>query len=295
MPSRHLTLAIVAFWLATVGWFVARDVWPHWRPNEPPPFTIELADEAGSMVPVRWVCLYNGTKFGSVRTSLRYHDADDTFELTAFGQELTLLNLPGVMVQARDFDDRIRITREGELRAMTTDVKLVFQGVGPELTARARLGAEVRGGRLERTFRLDAPVLGTFAPVLEPVPIVRGNVLNPMHPVHRVTGLRPGQHWRQPMTDPRSDIIAVAVARALGGEKAAALPDSAPAALDARVLPELQLLAWEGAEHGCFVIEYRGDLRGDEFTARTWVRQSDGTVLRQQAEAHGDTLVLQRE
>jgi hypothetical protein len=73
------------------------------------------------------------------------------------------------------------------------------------------------------------------------------------------------------------------------------LPDAAPIALDARVLPDPQVMEWDGADHLCHVIEYRGDVRGDEFVARTWVRQTDGAVLRQQADAHGDTLVLQRE
>src|SRR5207248_7144782 len=35
MPSRPFTLAIVAFWLLTAGWFVARDVLPAWRSGDP--------------------------------------------------------------------------------------------------------------------------------------------------------------------------------------------------------------------------------------------------------------------
>src|SRR5262245_52600598 len=106
MPSRPLVLAIAAFWLLTVGWFVARDVWPHWRPNEPPRFTIELADEAlRQMAPVRWTFLRNGTKVGTIRTSLRYHDPDDTFELTAESGQLTLASVKLMELQARRYED----------------------------------------------------------------------------------------------------------------------------------------------------------------------------------------------
>jgi hypothetical protein len=296
MPSRTLTLAIVAFWLATVGWFVARDVWPHWRPGEPPPIVIELADEAlRQMVPIRWTFLRNWTKVGTIRTSLDYHESDDTFELNAFSQELTLAGVGPVELLARDYDDRIRVTREGELRGMTTDVKLVLKGVGSELSGRARIEAVLRNGWLERRFRLEAGLLGKFEPELEPAEPFRGSVLNPMHPIPRITGLRPGRHWRQPLTDPRSEIVKAALSRWFGNGPAAPAPDAAPAVLLAQVLPEPQTLEWDMLTHSCLIIEYRGDLQGDEFTARTWVRRSDGSVLRQEVEAHGEKLVLQRE
>jgi hypothetical protein len=296
MPSRPLTLAIVVFWLATVGWFFARDVWPHWRPGDPPPYTIELADEAlRQMVPVRWTFLRNGTKLGTIRTNLNYNESDDTFELSAFSKELKLAGLGFVEIQAEDYNDLIRVTRDGELRAMTTDVKLVVSGLGPEFVGHAHIEARMRRGRLERQFRLEAPILGTFAPELEPAPPIRGSVLNPTHPINRINGLRPGQHWRQPLNDPRSEIIKLALGRLMNGGPAGSLPETAPVALAAEVLPQPQDLEWEGVAHPCLVIEYRGDLQGDEITARTWVRQSDGLVLRQEVEAHGEKLVLQRE
>jgi hypothetical protein len=91
------------------------------------------------------------------------------------------------------------------------------------------------------------------------------------------------------LTDPRSDILRAVVARALGGQAPSfAAP---PAALLAHVLQEPQVMEWNAESHLCLVIEYRGE----EYTARTWVRQTDGIVLRQEADAHGETVVLQRE
>ncbi len=294
MPPRTVTLAIVAFWLATAGWFVARDVWPHIRRGEPPPYTIELADEAlRHYVPVRWEFRRNGTKLGVIITTLGYREEDDTFELHADCREMTLANVGPIEIVARNYSDLVRVTREGELRAMQTDVTLAVTGLGPEVTGDAHIAAEQRRGRLERRVRLEAPLMGKFEPDLEPGEPVRGSVLNPTHPVNTITGLRPGQRWRQPLTDPRTEIVRAALAQWLGGQ--APLPDAAPTVLEAWVNPEVQTLEWETVNHPCLVIEYRGEVQGEEFRARTWVRQPDGAVLRQEAETHGEKLVLQRE
>lgn len=296
MPSRTVTLAIIAFWLLTAGWFVVREVQPFYRPGEPPPYAIEFSDEAlQNAPPTRWTCSLHGTKIGTISTKLTNRPADDTFELQAKSPNLKLLdlNLPGVgpvTVSANDYADRVRVTRDGDLRAMRTTVGLVIEGIGPPVTARLELSAEVRGGRLERQFKWQAPGMGQISPQLKPINPPNGSVLNPMHPVPRITGLHPGQTWRQPLTDPRTDILRAAFAQWLPG-KAPLMPE-APASLAARVLPEPQLLEWPGESHMCFVIEYRD---GEDYVARTWVRMSDAAVVRQEAGAHGETLVLQRE
>ena len=48
MPSRPVTLAIVAFWLLTAGWFVLRDMIPTWRTGNVdtlPQFDIPLGSQ----------------------------------------------------------------------------------------------------------------------------------------------------------------------------------------------------------------------------------------------------------
>jgi hypothetical protein len=296
MPSRSVSLAILAFWLLAAGWFVVRDVRPFNRSGEPPPYVIALADEAlPNNVPFRWTCTLHGKKIGTVSTALVYKASDDAFELQARSPKLTFLELPlsgngRITISANDYDDRVRVTRSGELRMMRTLVNLVIEGVTPAISARLILSAAVRNGRLERQFRLESPQIGQFEPVLESVDPPHGSMLNPMHPVVRITGLRPGQNWRQPLIDPRTDILRAALSQWLPG-KAAPLPDP-PRELAARVLPEADLLEWPGESHWCFVIEYRD---GEDYIARTWVRKTDGAVLRQEAGAHGETLVLQRE
>ena len=61
--------------------------------------------------------------------------------------------------------------------------------------------------------------------------------------------------------------------------------------LQAEVLPETKLLRWKDREVPCLVIEYRGD----DSTARTWVREDDGLVLRQEFSFWGDQIVMERD
>src|SRR5258708_1396773 len=46
MPPRNVVCVIVAFWLTATGYLAYREWWPWMRADSPPPFTVELADEA---------------------------------------------------------------------------------------------------------------------------------------------------------------------------------------------------------------------------------------------------------
>jgi hypothetical protein len=291
MPSRFLTLVIVSFWLATTGWFVAREFATRWHTGDPPPYTIEFADEALKNAPaVRWKLFRNGNQIGTVRTGLQYNEADDSFRLVAESSRIDVLNARWIQVSARDLKTELRVNRDGELRGMRTGVTLDIQ----DMAVRVEVAAEVIGRRIERTCRINSP-LGKFAPDLQPVAYTRGSVLNPLHPVNRVAGLKPGQRWQVPLVDPLGDALKAAlqeaVARQLGREMPAAPVDAASRFLAGEVLPATRELDWEHGVHECFVIEYRGD----EYTARTWVRVADGLVLRQEAQSTDEELVLQRE
>src|SRR5262249_24757669 len=100
-------------------------------------------------------------------------------------------------------------------------------------------------------------------------------VLNPLHPVNRVLGLHPGHSRRMPLVDPLSDILATI--GQLPGTRSALL------FLEAEV-SEPQTLPWAGQDVPCLVIEYRDE---DDAIARTWIRESDGLVLRQEARRGG--------
>ncbi|MFO0808090.1 MAG: hypothetical protein U0746_05665 [Gemmataceae bacterium] len=289
MPSRLTMLAILAFWLAATGWFAARDIAPHWRAGDPPPYTIELADEAmRNLLPVRWTLSRNGKPLGVVRTHLRYSAADDNYELSAEAPEIVLLDIVLLKVVASNFRDVVCVSRDGELRATHTYVQL--RATGPlNGTFTASLDAVVARNQLLRRCTLVSPGIGEFSPTLEPIAQVHGSILNPLHPVPRITGLRLGQRWRQPLVAPHGDILRAALAQLPGGDKAAALAEQGPKSLDAEVREGT--MPWNSQTHDCFVIEFRGD----EFLARVWVDKADGLVLRQEADSHGETMRLERE
>jgi hypothetical protein len=288
VPSRTATVAIIAIWLFTAGWMIVRDLLPAWRSGDPPPYTIELADEAlPTVVPTRWTCTINGVETGTVLTSLAYKPDDDTFELAAKSEKLRLFS--HIAMEARKYEDRVRVTRDGELRSMRVHATVALAIGGLDFTGRIALSAEVQHGRLERHLLLESPGIGQYAPTLESTDPPRGSVLNPMNPVPRIKGLQPGQSWRQPLSDPRIDILQAAAARS--GVKMPFLPE-APKFVIARVLPKPQPLLRNTAKTLCLVIEYRG---GDDFVAKTWVQVVNGDVVCQEAEAYGEKWALTRD
>jgi hypothetical protein len=299
MPSRTITLLIVAGWLATAGWFVEREIAPLFRTGEPPPFVIELADEAmRHEIPTRWVVMHDGRKAGSVRTSVLYDDRDDTFAFQSEISELEMLDLGWVRAEVINYKSRYRVTRAGELRGIDTDGELAVHvdRVKNAIKLRATLGAVVRAGWIERSCRIELPDGQVLEPRLDSVPLVRGSVLNPLHPVPRITGLRPGREWTMPLIDPLADAakagFEAALAQLVGRAVVLPLADaSAPRTLHATVLSEPQEREWDGVKSSCWVIEFRGD----DFTARTWVRRHDGLVMRQEARGAGEAWVLERE
>src|SRR5437016_344384 len=95
MPPRFVSLVIVAFWAMTSGGLFYREIWPNLRPDEAPPFTIDLVDEAQIQAArIRWSVLRadqeGEKKIGRARTWVDYRATDDTFELHCEIEQLHL-------------------------------------------------------------------------------------------------------------------------------------------------------------------------------------------------------------
>ena len=285
MPSRFLILVIVSFWLATTVWFVTREVAPRWRGGDAPPYVIELADEAlKNVTPIRWRLTWNGRDMGQIRTTLHYREADDLFELNADSDRLEVIG--ALKISARKLHNTLKVNHDGELRGVYTEVEMET----PIGLFRVEVTADVKGGRIVRTCKLESPFV-RIEPKLEPVAFRRGSVLNPLHPINRVNGLKPGQRWRIPLVDPFGDALKATAAELSGVKLSEQNSETGTQFLNAEVLTQPQDLEWDQAVHQCLVIEYTGE----DYKGRTWVRAADGLVLRQEAEAHGEKLVLQRE
>jgi hypothetical protein len=119
---------------------------------------------------------------------------------------------------------------------------------------------------------------------LAPVTIARrGGVLNPLLPVNRLTGIKRGQRWRVPMLDPIAEALLAYVHQQPPATKF----------LEAHVQVASEDLEWQDKRPpvSCLIIDYTGD---DTF-GRTWVRESDGLVLRQEMTHAGERLTLRRD
>lgn len=308
MPPRAITLAVLLFWLTTTGYFVYRQVRPLLVRGEPPPFAIDLLDEATDRKNL-WDVFRNDKRVGKAETWIQYRKDDDQFELfSRFDLSDVGFKLPAE-IKVRNV---YRITRGAELREVQTKVWILPPLAGMKLDgdepddsaahAVGEVGGPVRDSRIEPTGSVT--VAGRRRALrFDSVPLTgRGSVLNPLHPVHRLRGLRPGREWSVPLFDPmvvlsgirfedegkNDPIIALAgplISRMLRDEGGAKFRS-----LHAQVLHDPEALGWGTTEIACHVIEYRsGDM-----TARTWARQRDGLVLQQEVRFLGDRMTLKR-
>jgi hypothetical protein len=307
MPPRLLSLLIVAFWTATIGWLFYLDVWPQLRPGGPPPFSIDLADEATQAVNHRWTITRREPKgeeklLGYLETWMTYRGEDDSFELHSKVKRLDLVSADFLGVEVADLNTSYRVTRDGRLISARTGVDLAVKLRPGDLTLykmQAEVEGDVRDGELFAVCRFESGG-EQFEERLPPVAAPHGNVLNPLQPVNRLRGLRPGQHWQLPLVDPLADAMRAGVrtllTRKVSGEVgrfAQTMLDRAPhgpRVLVAEVGDEPVMCEYNNGRHPCWLIEYRGD----ELAARTWVRVEDGLVLRQEATQQDETLALHR-
>jgi hypothetical protein len=264
MPPRHITLIIVAFWVAMSGWLFYRDLWPRLRPGEPPPYLIDLMDEARAKeTNITWIVYQSDVQSGYARTSVVYNPPDDTFNLKGEFK----LKEPKSTEEARlEIHSSYKVTRDGALQEIDAEVwvrELRLGGVNVRVRIHGTFHGEIRDGQLYSHCRVDSP-LHDLNDDLPPIPVSqRGSVLNPLQPLNRLHGLRVGQHWRVPLMNPLAGV----------------LPGSTPDVQFLEADVRQGLFSLNGGGIPCYVIDYQGN----EITGKTWVRQSDNTVLQQEA------------
>lgn len=273
MPSRPVTIAIVLFWLGATTWWFLRDVLPRLESGDAPPVVLDLTDEFGSHL-VTWN-LHDGSPYGKPigmgNTRVR-RLADRTFELKSDFrfQSLKLYALAKV----KSTNNLYRVTQEGHLLELSAQVVL------EDLTGLGSLAVEIQGKVTDGKLRPQLLVGGVeqkFLGLPEVNVANTGSVINPMHLVNRLGGLRAGQQFKIPLIDP--------LGASLPGNKLS-LPQ-----LDATVFSET--LTWHNQQVDCYRIDYQP--HDEKVVARTWARRVDGLVLQQQAMHHGLNLVLVRE
>ena len=302
MPLRHHIVAIALLWVAAIGWLFYREFLPYLRPNVPPPFTIDLIDQAPRQVgEVEWEITRNARGKYRLKTSVKYHKEDDTFEMES--------NLT-TQFQDRDgkkqdedlkVDWKCRVAWDGTLRRHGIDATVHFpekRASGQETKEGTRAKAEfkmqgdVRDGLLYSHWKGEVSLVsgekGTplssaikIERDAEPIPVAgRNSLLNPLVPLNRMPHLRPGQYWRIVPFDPIADTLSFAGAGAAGSGKPT----------EARVRPHAVPYQWRDKEVACLVVDYEAE----GLKASTWVRERDGLVLKQEASIGGEEWVMER-
>jgi len=295
MPPRSITLAVVVFWLTAMSWLFYRDIWPDLQPGQQPPFLIDLSQEAhrpGSGT--RWILHRNGLRIGYARTSTVYHPTTQTYELNTRIQfdredinekERLKYTVLGWDIEVSKMMTTYHVTQEGGLLGVEVKVTVSLwsriEPVEPGETVDVEVQGQVEEGMFSPRWRVKSIILGRHDFKTDPVEVrSHDSMLNPLQPWNRLINVRPGQTWRMTLFDPLNDSLTRMVPGLKPGVRY----------LEAGVLKEPDELSWGNQNVACLVIEYRGD----EFIARTWVRQSDGLVLRQEAVKKENTLEQDR-
>ncbi|MCS6865548.1 MAG: hypothetical protein RMJ56_16750 [Gemmataceae bacterium] len=292
MPRRMVVALIVAFWLTTTGFVFYRDVWPRLVASGPPPVAIDLADEARQNSPTKWTIHRNGAKSGQLTTQMKYLDADDAFQ---FSYRYTHLELEqaGIVLKIPEASLDVFMTRHGDLKEqhLGGQIELLMKGSShPFASGTMDVRGVVRAGILTGRCSIRSSLVHLEGD-LEPVPVPQGQPLNPLQPVNRLANVRGGQTWVVHELNPLQDAIGGLVRQKVA-ELGLRLPELPPRErLVAEVAPSPQTLRWHNEDVPCWVIEYRRQ----DVVARTWVRQTDGQVLRQEAFEKGEKLSFERQ
>ncbi|MFO0967842.1 MAG: hypothetical protein U0793_19950 [Gemmataceae bacterium] len=273
MPARPIVAAILLFWLAMAGWYVAREVAPRWGREDNPSFHIDLTDEVGAPA-VDWQALVNGKRIGRATTQVR-RLGDDLFEMKGdfAASEMRLLD---VDLRTIRIQTRYQVNTEGRLLDTALSLRVNLSGLDLHLGVKGK----VENGTWTPVFEIDGQPIPDL-PFLQSVKLGSGgNVMNTMMPHRRIPGLRLGQKWRVPLLDPVGDL------------KSWLGKNTVIEELEALVVADN--LDWNGEEVDCFKIEYREPGKAEP-SAHTWVRRRDGVVLKQEAQHAGITLTLLRD
>lgn len=318
MPSRWMRSAIVGFWLTTTGWLFWHDLWPNWRPGEPPPFQIDPVEEVqkGEPVPTSWTVRRRPAEKEKVfraSTWVKYHGDDDTYSLHARLDAAKSFDLQDFFVakifKVEKLTSEYRVTRAGHLRSLEATVKTtphfdratpsiatLFGSLLPkqpppsrgETTAAGsvfmRVWGEVHDGQFLSHCSASSDALAKPLQFdLPPTAVAHtGSVLLPLHPVNHIRGLRPGQSWRQPLVDPLRDAFAMLPGFS-GGVRS----------LNARVLPQTEALKIGDSTLDCLVVEYTDN--ENQLFGRTLVERHSERVQQQEANLEGSQWIMTRD
>ena len=288
MTSRWFNVAVVGFWLATMGWLVQEKILPALVVGDPPSYrTVVGGGAAGrkddALAPIGWRIQWNGQPLGwaigrtlaitngghELRSRVRLRDVPMTAMTPNWmGSFMRLIqrasDLPELLFEV-DAVSTLGIDPLGRPIGLSSLATLGYAPPGlrrPIESFNIRMEGIVEGNSLKLTVRSGELV--HTAKIYLPVDSLMGDALSPQS---LLPNLRVGQTWTVPIYSPFRP------------------PNSPMEVLQAKV-ERGALIVWEGAEVSTLVVVYTSDTGSGLSNAtaprgRCWVAH-DGRVLRQE-------------
>ena len=257
MPSRAITLGIIALWLGAIGWASYRA----WGGGFEPPPLLDRTDEVG-LQSYRWSVLVEGKVIGHVQASIGRPRTDPRFALHA---SFTFIDgFRFRRLEIKTLKSTYHATPRGQLRELHGEVAL------GEHTA--QVWCKLDDGHFWATISRDVP-MACAQVTAEGI----AGALNLLHPLHRLPGLRAGRVWSVTAFDPLDLIHAEQVGGGFYTLDATTAADS---------------LTWDNKEVPCWRVDFRD---GDKVRARVWARRENGLVLQQEAYSGDMRIIMERD
>ena len=272
MPPRSACIGLLLFWaVASVG-LITRDILPELLIGPPPDLrSVASADRSGG--PTRWLILvadddaYRSFRSAGQAVTEAKGDADGNLRLVGHAWFDSGKMLRGTAYASPD-DVRVEMDNDCEIDA-SGNLK-TFQAVVRTEGAESpllRVDGVYRDHAIEVKARGPLPLLNfTRLFPYEPKTMIQ----NALGPIDRLPGLAVGQRWDARVVSPltgKIDVVRVEVLRK--GE-----------------------IFWDRGTVGVFEVVHK---LPPALSARTWVRRSDGLVLRQEVPFPLVKLILERQ
>jgi hypothetical protein len=276
MPSVPMRWLIVLGWLATTAWWFVRDVAP-WLGADKLGYRQLLAKRA-SDESSNWRILVDGKQVGSILSSVHPRtNGAFSFWSQAILKSSLISNAMGVGVGG---DGELSLQLSAEVSPLG---RLTSFEVRMSLRSDVGAGAEFGGvkGTVEGEELVIQPVFVNSQPFGQPIR-VRFDPATPItgefSPTDKIPGLWVGRKWTTRVIDPQAVL--------LGG---GILKSGPPTREVMHSVVGSERIIWNEKAHDCFVVEDRhADKQG-----KTWVRISDGLVLRQESNLGRSTIVME--
>ncbi|CAN5518784.1 hypothetical protein BH11PLA2_BH11PLA2_20080 [soil metagenome] len=296
MPSRFSIVLILIFWLMVTAYVVHREVLPRFNADAPPAVQIDLSDEATVRIPAQWGVFLGDKRLGTLNTQMLYDNKADVYTYVSTYNDLKI-TAAVFEISAPKLKLTTTVNRDGAMVAQGMKGNIIAADAKRpmlKLQASVTMDGVVIDGLMQGRCTVNADALGIkLDEPFEPVPVPAGQVLQPLQPMNRLRGVKPGHRWMIREVNPLTDAVTLLVSKMLKGNGLDSLmkQGTQKPEMIAEVRSEPVMLKLRNNEVSCWVIDYRSQ----EVTARTWVAVDGGKVLRQDANGMGETLMLLRE